>query len=230
MLRRIPLEKVENFRDVGGYFASYGETSFGIVYRSGSLSDATEKDIDKLASLKIKTIIDLRNDSDKEKRPDKTIGDKRFINIPLSVNGNGRVPLNRWDMINSYIEMLEEPKQAKEVFNTLLTCKKPCVLHCSAGKDRTGCFIAILLLANGVPFHDVNADYMLSFAYLTRLQRQTKKKYPDFPKAVMQPDPLFLSKVMKKFNKRWGKVEDYFRFLGFNDKEIKALSQLLKSD
>ncbi len=83
MLRRIPLEKVENFRDVGGYFASYGETSFGIIYRSGSLSDATEKDIDKLASLKIKTIIDLRNDSDKEKRPDKTIGDKRFINIPL---------------------------------------------------------------------------------------------------------------------------------------------------
>ncbi|MFA6830461.1 MAG: tyrosine-protein phosphatase [Bacilli bacterium] len=230
MLRRIPFEKVENFRDVGGYYATYGETGFGIVYRSGSLSDATENDIRELADLKIRTIIDLRNDTDKEKRPDKTVGDKRFINVSLSVNGNGRVPKNRWDMINSYIEMLEEPKQAKKVFNTILTCEKPCVLHCSAGKDRTGCFTAILLLANGVPFHDVNADYMLSFPYLTRLQRETKKKYPDFPQAVLKPDVLFLARVMKKFNKKWGQVSDYFRFLGFTDQEIAGLSALLKNN
>ena len=57
MLRRIPFEKVENFRDVGGYYATYGETGFGIVYRSGSLSDATENDIRELADLKIRTIM-----------------------------------------------------------------------------------------------------------------------------------------------------------------------------
>ncbi len=227
MLRRIPLEKVENFRDVGGYCANYGETGFGIIYRSGSLSDATPYDITTLEKLGIWTVIDLRKDSDVIKRPDKTIGNERFTNISLSVNGNGRVPKNRIDMINSYIEMLEEPVQAKKVFATLLTCKKPCVIHCTAGKDRTGCFIAILLLANGVPFHDVNADYMLSFPYLTRLQRQTKKNYPDFPKAVMTPDPFFLSKVMKKFNKKWGKTDDYFRFLGFTEEEIESLSFLL---
>ena len=208
MLRRIPLEKVENFRDVGGYSANYGETGFGIIYRSGSLSDATPYDITTLEKLGIWTVIDLRKDSDVIKRPDKTIGNDRFTNISLSVNGNGRVPKNRIDMINSYIEMLEEPVQAKKVFETLLTCKKPCAIHCTAGKDRTGCFIAILLLANGVPFHDVNADYML-------------------PKAVMTPDPFFLSKVMKKFNKKWGKTDDYFRFLGFTEEEIESLSFLL---
>jgi len=41
MLRRVPFEKIENFRDLGGYSAAYGETSFGVVYRSGTLADAT---------------------------------------------------------------------------------------------------------------------------------------------------------------------------------------------
>jgi protein-tyrosine phosphatase len=68
MLRRIPFEKIENFRDVGGYAAAYGETSFGVVYRSGSLSDATKKDLDTLAAVGIKTVIDLRDDRSKSKK------------------------------------------------------------------------------------------------------------------------------------------------------------------
>jgi hypothetical protein len=54
MLRRVPFEKIENFRDVGGYAARYGETSFGVLYRSGTLADATPSDLDKLADLGVK--------------------------------------------------------------------------------------------------------------------------------------------------------------------------------
>lgn len=227
MLRRIPFEKIENFRDLGGYSARYGETSFGVIYRSGSLSDATPEDIDKLAKIGIKTIIDLRNDKDKTEKPDKTKGDPRFINISLSVNGNGRVPVNRIDMINSYLEMLEDPEQAKRIFTTIAHCEKPCVIHCTAGKDRTGCFSAVLELANGVPFHDVNADYMLSFAYLTRLCKITKKTLPNFPSAVLTPSAEFLKKVFVKFNKKWGKVDDYFSAIGLSKDDIALLDNLL---
>jgi protein tyrosine/serine phosphatase/8-oxo-dGTP pyrophosphatase MutT (NUDIX family) len=227
MLRRIPFDKIENFRDLGGYSARYGETSFGVVYRSGSLSDATPDDVDKLAKIGIKTIIDLRNDKDKTEKPDRTKGDPRFINISLSVNGNGRVPVNRVDMINSYIEMLEDPEQAKRIFLTIAHCEKPCVIHCTAGKDRTGCFCAVLELANGVPFHDVNADYMLSFAYLTRLCKITKKTMPDFPSAVLTPSAEFLKKVFVKFNKKWGKVDEYFSKIGLSKDDITLLNNLL---
>lgn len=227
MLRRVPFEKIENFRDLGGYPARYGETSFGVIYRSGTLSDATPKDLDTLAGLGVKTIIDLRNDTDKTQKPDKTLNDARFAEISLPVNGNGRVPTSYEDMVNSYIEMLEDPASARKVFLSLAHADKPCVLHCTAGKDRTGCFLMILELANGVPFHDVNADYMLSFPYLSRLTRETKTQFPDFPKAVLTPDIAFLKDVLALFNKRWGTVEDYWDFLGFGEDEKALLDNLL---
>jgi protein tyrosine/serine phosphatase/8-oxo-dGTP pyrophosphatase MutT (NUDIX family) len=227
MLRRVPFEKIENFRDLGGYAARYGETSFGVVYRSGTLADATDADIDKLAHLGIKTIIDIRDDDSKKDRPDRTQFDKRFATILLPVNGNGRVPKDHQDQIESYLEMLEDPASARKIFLSLAHALKPVVLHCTAGKDRTGAFIAVLLLANGVPFHDVNADYMLSFPYLTRMTRLTMAAYPDFPKTVLTPDVNFLKEVMEKFNARWGQVDDYFRFIGISDDDIALLDNLL---
>lgn len=227
MLRRIPFEKIENFRDIGGYAARYGETQYGVVYRSGYLGDATSKDLDTLVHLGVKTIIDLRNADDKKRTPDKTLSDSRFTNLSFPVNGDGRVPKNRVDMIASYLEILEDPQKARAVFLALAHCEKPCVLHCTAGKDRTGCFVAVLLLANGVPFHDVNADYMLSFPYLTRLCRLTKEKYPDFPKAVLTPDTFFLKKVMDRFKKRWGSVDEYFETIGISEDDRSLLDNLL---
>jgi len=227
MLRRVPFEKIENFRDLGGYSAAYGETSFGVVYRSGTLADATPSDLDRMASLGIKSIIDIRSDNEKKTKPDKTKTDKRFTEYELSVNGNGRVPVSRFDQEASYIEMLEEPSQARNIFLTLAHCEKPCVIHCSAGKDRTGVFCFILQLANGVPFHDANADYLLSFPYLTRLTRETRRNYPNFPEPVLTPSITFWKRVMAKFNKRWGKIDDYFNSIGINEDDCVLLENLL---
>src|SRR5574344_2157624 len=150
MLRRIPFEKIENFRDLGGYAARYGETSFGVVFRSGSLSDATPEDLDKMAALPIRTVIDLRDDEAKAKTPDKTASDSRFATIMLPVNGNGRVPKDHEDQVASYLQMLEDPVSARRMFLAIAHALKPVVIHCTAGKDRTGAFIAVLLLANEI--------------------------------------------------------------------------------
>lgn len=227
MLRRVPFEKIENFRDVGGYSARYGETSFGVIYRSGTLSDATTSDLDKLAELGLKSILDLRDDEAKSSQPDKTLNDPRFAEILLPVNGNGRVPKDHADQIESYLEMVEEPVSARRIFLALAHAPKPLVIHCMAGKDRTGIFIALLLLANGVPFHDVNADYMLSFPYLSRMSRLTMAKYPDFPKTVLTPDVAFLREVMDRFSARYGMVDDYFQTIGLSDDDIALLDNLL---
>jgi protein tyrosine/serine phosphatase/8-oxo-dGTP pyrophosphatase MutT (NUDIX family) len=227
MLRRVPFEKIENFRDLGGYAASYGETSFGVVYRSGTLADATENDIERMVSLGIKSVLDIRSENEKKAKPDKTASDPRFTQYELSVNGNGRVPVSRLDQIDSYLEMLEEPVQARQIFLTLAHCDKPCVIHCSAGKDRTGVFSFILLLANGVPFHDANADYLLSFPYLTRLTRETKRNYPNFPKPVLTPSITFWKRVMARFNKKWGTVDQYFASIGISEDDAILLENLL---
>ncbi len=227
MLRRIPFDKIENFRDLGGYAARYGETSFGVVYRSGTLSDASDADIEKMAEIGLKSIIDIRDDESKASRPDRFAKDPRFATISLPVNGNGRIPKDHEDQVQSYLEMLEDPSSARNIFLALAHAQKPLVIHCNAGKDRTGAFIAVLLLANGVPFHDVNADYMLSFPYLTRMTRITKSTYPDFPKTVLTPDVDFLKEVMKEFNQLWGKIDEYFQTIGISEDDIALLDNLL---
>ena len=227
MLKHVPFEKIENFRDLGGYASSYGETSFNVVYRSGTLSDATPADLDKLASLGVKTIIDLRDDKAKKELPDKTMSDPRFVNVLLPVNGNGRVPTSRDDMVASYLEMLEEPYSARRVFQALMHAKKPCVIHCTAGKDRTGSFIMVLLMLNGVPFEEINADYMMSFPLLEALTKRTKTVYPDFPKAVLTPDVSFLRDVEAMFKERYESAEKYCEVIGLNEDEVDLLSNLL---
>lgn len=227
MLKRIPFEKIENFRDLGGYATRYGGTHFQVVYRSGTLSEATPDDIEKLAALGVKTIIDLRDDKAKAEHPDKTVGDSRFNTITLPVNGNGRIPKDRDDMVGSYLEMLEDPYSARKVFQALMHAAKPCVIHCTAGKDRTGSFLMVLLMLNGVPFQDINADYMLSFPLLEELTKRTKAAYPDFPKAVLTPDVSFLRDVEKMFLDRYESAEKYAEIIGLSEDEIALLSNLL---
>ena len=81
-MRTIKFENIENFRDLGGYPCSFGETSFGVIYRSATLAYASKKDVDHMAEIGIKTVIDLREDAVK---PDEGSGadeqDVRGIHI-----------------------------------------------------------------------------------------------------------------------------------------------------
>lgn len=220
-------EGIENFRDVGGYETPYGETHYGVLFRSGRLTDATSKDVQKIKDLGIKTIVDLRSDDDKKKYPSKTYEDPSFKTILLPVNGNGRVPTNRLDQIDSYLEMLDDAPKAKAIYDAILYSEKPVLLHCNAGKDRTGLFIALILLANGVSFEDVNADYLLSFPLVPKLTEHTKKCHSDFSPIIYTPSLGFLERVMKSFYKKYKSFAGYFEKIGFDKSEYGLLCSLL---
>lgn len=224
-MRSVNFEKIANFRDLGGYESRYGETSFGVLYRSGRLHGASEADLRKLSSIGLKTIIDIRDDEAKSQCPDPIVEGVRFISLP--VNGNGRIPVDQDDQVDSYLEMLEEPKQARDVFLALLNCEKPALIHCNAGKDRTGVFVSLLLLLNGVSFNDANADYMASFAYLLELERRVKDGLTDIPPFIIVPDPFYFERFYSVFLERYGSIEGYLEAIGLNEDDIKALASLL---
>ncbi|MBO4541180.1 MAG: tyrosine-protein phosphatase, partial [Bacilli bacterium] len=227
MIRHYPFPNILNFRDLGGYLTSYGKTQSGLLFRSGDLSKATPEEIDSLADLGIRSVIDLRSAQQKKDTPDKTVGDARFLNIDVTVNGDGRIPKNKQDMLESYFEMIEEPISAKRVFQAIAYCEKPCLIHCVIGKDRTGIFVALLLLHNGVDFMDVNADYMLSYPYIQALVEEAKNGISGYPEELIDPDTLFLKKFMDAFYERYGSLEGYFDQIGLSPDEIRLLGNLL---
>lgn len=226
-MRHLHFEKIENFRDLGGYETKYGETNYGVVYRSATLCYATHNDVEKIAGLGIQTVLDLREESTKSANPDPMKDDPRFEVIECNVNGNGRIPKDYPDVIDSYMEMLEEPSSARKILKSILYCRKPMIMHCNAGKDRTGVFSIILLLLAGVELDDINADYMLSYPCLRKMTHDTRAYHPEVPEVCLTPNIEYLHDFFSAFFERYGTVEQYCEAIGLNEEEIIGLTNLL---
>lgn len=226
--RRHPFTSIDNFRDIGGYFTSSGRISaYHTIFRSGALSFATAEDVETLYQMGIKSIIDLRSPLEQQNQPDLTAKDNRFKQISLPVNGHGRIPVDAADVIDSYMEMISDPHSAAQIFQAIIENKKPLILHCTAGKDRTGVYVALLLLLIGVDCDDIIADYLLSFAYLRKLAKQTLKNNPDFPLAVLNPNPNNMAAFLERFIEKYQSAEAYLLLIGLTAKEINELKNIL---
>lgn len=157
-VRVIKLTNVKNMRDLGGWTLKDGtKIPYGRVYRSGKLSSANPADLAKLHSLGIKTSIDLRGSAEvitSGKDPGPAQGFSDTISAPM--NGIAS-PSGYKDIIKN---------QKASVATAFLALAKgstyPVIIHCSAGKDRTGVVSALLLDLLGVPRQQIVEDYLLS--------------------------------------------------------------------
>lgn len=227
MARRIAFENIENFRDLGGYACSFGTTEFGHIYRSASLAKASKADLDKMAEIGIKSVIDLRGGADQASVPNPCLNDPRFKVYSLEVNGNGRIPQDQEDQYDSYMEMIEDAESARKIFRTFISAEKPLVFHCNAGKDRTGVFTIMLLALAGVDIDDINADYMLSFPYLPKMTKETREIRKYVPELLLTPKIEFIPEFYRRFIERFHSPEEYFEAIGLIDDEISYLANVL---
>ena len=180
--RIIALEGAKNFRDLGGYATATGETlAWNRLYRSDKLSELTEKDLEKIAALGIKTVIDLRSDFEVQREADKLPAGIQTIRIPMW--------LEEWNMFfkmtkeqqdslqqaantakvnamvaEGYSKFPIEFKNQSAEFLEILTKEEnyPILFHCTAGTDRTGYLAALTLSILGVDRAVVEDDYALS--------------------------------------------------------------------
>ncbi|MGK0374352.1 MAG: protein-tyrosine phosphatase [Arenicella sp.] len=184
--RILKIEGVINFRDLGGYQTNDGFTvSWGKIYRSAQLDRMTDQGAKDMASLGIKTVIDLRF-SDETKRyptmrhavPDAEIlswheefqdngadkGDaiKRLWQQSLESNDPAQV---REAMRLNYPKKLYSHQAIyKKMLMRLVEQQTPLVFHCAAGKDRTGVAAALILSLLGVSDELIIEDYLLTQA------------------------------------------------------------------
>jgi protein-tyrosine phosphatase len=141
----------------------------GRLYRSGTFELLTPAEAAGLASsLGVATVIDLRAPSERE-RPHRSFPAKLdILQIPFltEIDPEWEHPIDQSPIAvaGRYLDILE--RQGRRALRSIITAitpdRLPMVIHCSAGKDRTGIVMAILLALVGVPDEAIAADYAQS--------------------------------------------------------------------
>src|SRR5437588_8077047 len=237
-IRRLPLEGAKNFRDLGGYRTSDGHyVRWGQAYRSNHLVNLTAKDSEYLGSLGIRLVCDVRSDGERARAPDHWTGNApEFFAVPIGSNlftaptaddlkrRVATINSGTKDSVRAYDYAIEYAGQYAKILKRIAAGDLPVVEHCTAGKDRTGVFSAILLTALGVPRDTVIQDYVLSNQYLLApdtietttadLQRAFGlAEAPDIStvKTIMTAKPETLEATFDKIDKTYGSFGNYLR-------------------
>lgn len=249
--RFLPFQGIANFRDIGGYRTIKGRrVRWGCVYRCGVLSTPTEQDRLYLEHLNPRLICDLRTGREVAERPD---------DLPESLRPAYRyTPIYHRDQIFSRINALIFKRQRlaevlragyldviderAEFFGEMLRLiarpeNLPVVFHCTAGKDRTGMLVALLLLALGVPEPVVVADYSLSNLYYQTFWAATEPSFKrlrpfGLTSHHLQPllvaDPETMQAMIRHINHKYGSVERYLhQAAGVDQRVLRTLRENL---
>ena len=180
MTRHIALEAVENFRDYGDYAAAGGrQLKKGRLYRSASHGRATDADLAAIDALGLAVIVDLRRPGEREKDPPRR-GPGFNGRVIQNDEGEGADDDPWWNFVKSS-DLSEEAFRGylREYYRTapykprhldlfaryflvLAAGEGPVLIHCAAGKDRTGVLAALTHHVAGVHRDDIVADYLLT--------------------------------------------------------------------
>jgi protein-tyrosine phosphatase len=231
--RLVRLDGTLNFRDLGGYRAGSGKfVKWGMVFRSDALTKLTARDHRRLARMELKAVFDFRGSAEVEQSPDRLPedGSIAFFHLPVTSHAIDTVSalkrLKKGDaawltesfMREGYITNIDQYARTwGRIANYLAMPEyRPLVFHCTAGKDRTGTFAALLLLLLGVPEETIIRDHGLSnfflqdfleaaFAYFEEIgvERETIAPYLTAPQDAMIA-------LLEHVRNRYGSAETYF--------------------
>lgn len=155
--RRVLVGHVDNARDLGGLPYTHadggGALACGQLYRGAHWGSLTELGCDDVATLGVRTLIDLREPSEQRTRPDVACpGGPARVDAPL--------PIPYQLSPENYLADLDTDASVRAVFEALgAPARYPVFVHCTYGRDRTGVIMALVLLALGVPEDAIVADY-----------------------------------------------------------------------
>jgi protein-tyrosine phosphatase len=192
--RHLNLEGASNFRDLGGYRTSDGRmVRWRQIFRSNHLGHLTAADTDIVRAVGLRSAFDLRG---REERTAAACGLEEITVHPLPIEPTvvaalrarlaaGSLSSNdaREIMRESYRSYVRHNTHSfRALFAHLLQDHAPLVIHCTAGKDRTGFACALVLHALGVPDDVIAEDYLLT----NRLYQRDPASGTDLPEDVRE--------------------------------------------
>jgi len=235
--RHLPLEGTYNVRDVGGYATTDGRTiRWRTLLRGDSLHRLTTEGQATLIDAGLRTAIDLRRDRELAEAPNVFAASPQvhYVNIALIDNAPtpGAEAAEPRSLADIYARILETAHpQLRAIIATLGAPEAfPALVHCTAGKDRTGIVIALLLGLAGVPVETIAADYALSAAYLeggfvAEMRARIVADGGDwetYQPLMASPHALMLG-TMTALIERSGSIAAYLREIGVPEDQIEAV-------
>ena len=177
-----------NVRDLGGYATRSGATTnYRRVVRAGNLSKLTPSGKDALVAYGVRTVIDLRDpkefavDLNPFQEGGQWRGEVRYLNVPL-ISERGWEALRDPELRKrgyALIVEIEGPSIARVLNAMVQAAEGAVVLHCHAGKERTGVVAALLLELAGVPDDTIAEDFVASDAHLEALYEEWARREED---------------------------------------------------
>jgi protein-tyrosine phosphatase len=244
MLKRI------NFRDFGGKITVSGQKiRSGVLFRSGVWQKMNDHDRAHILSLDIQYVVDFRSIEEQEKTP-ALLPAKARVSMPCNIDRITRDRLrplifNRHaneqiiEVIDGvYVEMVDlmvEP-MGKLVSLLLTPGALPVIIHCRAGKDRTGFAAAIIQYFLGLDMESIVEEYLKSNEFLmpkiSRVLKQARLfTLGLFPKtnlqAAFEVKERYLFTAINRVKQHYGGVEKYLISSGITPEQLKRLKILL---
>ncbi|TWH41656.1 protein-tyrosine phosphatase [Rhodococcus rhodochrous J38] len=249
------IPSLANLRDIGGCRSSFGGVvRTGVVFRSTDLSRLTDTDIETLDALSIATVFDLRTLEEQQACPDRVPDGARHLGLDVladreggsiaaalpqlvsnpelvsQILGDGRATDYLRQSYRDFVTLPSAVASYRTLADTVAHGDVPGLVHCSAGKDRTGWAAASLLLFAGADQEAVFTDYLRTndellphfddfFARFASLGGD-----PDLITPLLGVRREYLEVAIDEALSRYGTIEQYFAAgLGLDDDTLQAL-------
>jgi protein tyrosine/serine phosphatase len=252
----IELEGAVNARDLGGLPTEDGQRTAGArLLRADNLQELSPSDVALLVhDLGVTTIVDLRSPSELESEgpaPLDAVATVRHAHHPVLPELGSRTDMIAGALLTRaskdksrypddpvcghYLGYLEDrPDQIVAALRSIAHAQGAALVHCAAGKDRTGVVVALALTAAGVRPQAVVADYGLSgdrsAAIVARLGRSRTyaKDISSKPPALHQVRAETMAAFLEQMESRYGGVVRWLTDHGFSDGDLRLLRAKLR--
>ena len=222
--RHLNLSGASNFRDLGGYPTSDGRTvRWRQIFRSNHLGHLTDDDAAVLRKLGVRSAFDFRGTEERTAAicgmPEISVHSlpvEPTVVAALRAIAAAGTPLSTDHAVEvmreSYSGYVQNNTQRyRTLFAHLLEDSAPLVIHCTAGKDRTGFACALILHTLGVSRDTIAADYLLT----NRFYRRDPNHSSDLPDEIKQVlgsvQEAFLAAAFEAIDADYGDLETYLR-------------------
>lgn len=252
--RSLGLEGAPNFREEGGYASTNKRhVRWGLVYRSNALNKLTPADAARIEEITLAAVVDLRTREERaqspsvwQRRPDDVYESPKESLKPLmaTVLKDAQTPQGARAGMKSYYASMPDlyRDEYAAMFHRISAGKLPILVHCTAGKDRTGVAMAILLRSLRVPRQVVAADYQLTDQLLpapdwaknshpggTAAAQDAVARIPvESRLALSQANPEYIGSALDSIEREYGSIDHYLiRGLGLSPAEVASVRRLL---